>query len=342
MATRSIEYPHLTHPPPGTIQKLVEGIFWARIPLPFRLNHVNVWILDEGSSWSIVDCGIDDQTRRELWNSVLSGFLAGRPVRRVIATHGHTDHVGAAGFLVELNDARFETTLTEWMAAKLRHAEHRNNAVSGLEAFLFKHGAPSEILEAYNQERLRVTRYLGRQPDAIVRLSHGQKFKLGGREWRVIVGGGHADEHASFYCDADNILIAGDQILPRITPLVAVSPSMSEADPLSEYLQSLSEMLALTEHALVLPGHGAPFFGLHARISQLITHHEERLKEAELQIAHPSTAFTTTMSLFPNALSEGQGRLALGETLAHLHRLVTLNRAFTEIDESGRIKFVQV
>jgi glyoxylase-like metal-dependent hydrolase (beta-lactamase superfamily II) len=272
---------------------------------------------------------------------MLSGFLAGRPIRRVIATHGHTDHVGAAGFLCTRDDAGFETTLTEWMAARLRYMDHREDNSGALRGFLFKHGAGAELLEAYHLERCRVVRYLGQQPDAIVRLIHGQQFRLGGRSWKVIVGAGHADEHASFYCEAENILVAGDQILPRISPLVAVSPSVPEADPLSQYLTSLYEFRGLADETLVLPGHGEPFYGLHTRIAQLITHHSKRLDDLEAIICQPLTAFAATAALFPKAAKEGQGRLALGETLAHLHRLVTLDRAVFNADESGRTIFLK-
>lgn len=337
---RAIEFPYSPHPQPGELRQLADGFFWARIPLPFRLDHVNAWVVDEDDGWAIVDCGIDDSETRELWTAMLSGFLAGRPIRRVIATHGHTDHVGIAKFLRDRNDAQFEATLTEWLTAKLRHTDHQNDDLTVARNFLVKHGGAHDAADIFDQERQRVQRYLGPQPDSIVRLAHGQELKLGGRKWRIITGGGHADEHACFYCESDKILIAGDQILPRISPVITVTPAMPDADPLFDYFSSLSELSTLPDDILVLPGHGEPFYGLRTRIKQLIAHHHSRLDDLAAFIREPLTAMTATELLFPRAIKAGQGRLAMGETIAHLHRLVALGRAVTSSSDSGQVTFI--
>jgi glyoxylase-like metal-dependent hydrolase (beta-lactamase superfamily II) len=339
LAKRPIEFPHSPYPLPGELRDLAEGLFWARIPLPFRLDHVNVWVVDESDGWAIVDCGVDNPETRELWTGMLSGFLSGRPIRRVIATHGHTDHVGIAKFLRDRDDAQFEMTLTEWLMAKTRHADHLSSNFAPATHFLRKHGGTDDTTDIFDQERLRVRRYLGPQPEAIVRLRHGQELKLGGRIWQIITGGGHADEHASFFCEADKILIAGDQVLPRISPVITVSPAMPEADPLLDYFTSLEELAKLPDDVLVLPGHGDPFYGLRTRITQLIAHHHNRLDELATFIRKPLNAIAATELLFPKAIQAGQGRLAIEETIAHLHRLVGLGRAVTSISDSGLITF---
>ena len=337
---RPIEFPHSPYPPPGELRQIAEGLFWARVPLPFRLNHVNVWVVDDGDGWAIIDSGVNDPPTLELWTAMLSGFLAGRPIRRIIATHGHTDHVGIAEFLRSRNDAQFEATLIEWMSAKLRYTDHQANNLSALQGYLRRHGGGSVAAEAFDQERHRVQRYLGPQPAAVLRLVGGQELKLGGRSWRIITGGGHADEHACFYCKADRILIAGDQILPRISPVINVAPGTPEADPLFDYFASLAELRKLPDDILVLPGHGEPFYGLRQRVTQLIAHHQSRLDELVEIIRKPLTAFAATELLFPKAFNAGQGRLALGETIAHLHRLVGLERATSMMNERGEINFV--
>ena len=339
-ADRPIEFPHSPYPRPGELLQLADGFFWARIPLPFRLNHVNVWVVEENDGWAIVDCGINNSETQELWTGMFSGALSGRPIRRVITTHSHTDHVGIAKFLRDRNDAQFEATLTEWLTAKLRHADHRDDDLTAASVFLAQHGGAHDAAEIFDQERQRVQRYLGPQPDTIVRLVHGQELKLGGRSWRIITGGGHADEHACFYCESEKILIAGDQILPRISPVITVTPAIPDADPLLEYFTSLSALSTLSDDVLVLPGHGEPFYGLRTRITQLIAHHYSRLDELAGFIRNPLTAMAATELLFPKAIKGGQGRLALGETIAHLHRVVGLGRAVTRTSDSGQIRFV--
>ena len=340
MTERPIEFPFSPYPAAGELRQIADGIYWARIPLPFRLNHVNVWILDDGDGWAIVDFGIDSPTTRELWGGILSRFMAGRRLRRLIATHSHTDHVGVVKFLSARDDSQFEITHTEWTAARTRYAAHQdNNNLAELRHFLHKHGGAVDTADTFDQERQRVQSYLGPQPDAFIRLTTGQELKLGGRTWRIITGGGHANEHACFYCEADRILLAGDQMLPRISPVIAVAPTVPDADPLFDYFASLTELRALPDEVLVLPGHGEPFFGLRTRIDQLVAHHHTRLKSLEGFIRRPSSALAATELLFPKAIESGQGRLALGETIGHLHRLVAMNRAVSGTDSSGRIMF---
>lgn len=339
MTQRPIVFPFSPHPTPGEIWQIADGIFWVRMPLPFRLNHVNVWILDDGDGWAIIDFGIDNPVTRELWSSILSQFMAGRRVSRLIATHGHTDHVGAVKFLSARHDPQFEITLTEWTSARSRYVAHQDNNLTELRRFLHEHGGAADTADAFDRERQHVQNYLGAQPDAFIRLAGGQELKLGGRTWRIITGGGHADEHASFYCQADRILIAGDQILPRISPVIAVAPTMPNADPLFDYFESLSDLSTLADDILVLPGHGEPFYGLRTRIDQLIGHHHTRLNNLETFIRRPSSAVAATELLFPKAIESGQGRLALGETIAHLHRLVAAKRAVSDTDGDGRITF---
>jgi glyoxylase-like metal-dependent hydrolase (beta-lactamase superfamily II) len=339
MTEQPLHFPFSPHPTPGEVRRIADGIFWVRMPLPFRLSHINVWIIDDGDGWAIVDFGIDDAPTRELWSGIMSRFMAGRPLRRLIATHSHTDHVGVVKFLTTWNDPRFEITQTEWTAARNRYAAHQQNNIVELQRFLHRHGGAVETAVAFDRERQRVQSYLGPQPDIFIRLAAGQEIKLGGRTWRIITGGGHADEHACFYCETDRILIAGDQILPRISPVIAVAPAMPDADPLRDYFAALTELGGLPDDILVLPGHGDPFYGLRTRIGQLVAHHHVRLHNLEGFIRRPLSAVAATELLFPKAVEVGQGRLALGETIAHLHRLVGTERAVSDTDDDGCIKF---
>jgi glyoxylase-like metal-dependent hydrolase (beta-lactamase superfamily II) len=257
----------------------------------------------------------------------------------VLATHGHTDHVGAAAFLCNRNGARFEITIVEWMTANLRYLKRNERASQALKEFIARYGGWAGIIETYEQETSNVSRYLGALPEAFHRLEDGKSVTLGGRKWRIIGSAGHADEHISFYCDDSKVLIAGDQILPRISPVVAVSHIMPNADPLGAYLRSLSKFRELPDDTLVLPGHGDPFCGLQQRIDQLTAHHERRLSDIERLAAEPTTAFEIAQRAFPGAFVDGQIRLAVGETLAHLNRLLDQRRLVSAPDKNGVIRF---
>jgi len=340
-AAADIRYLHESHPQGAETYQIAPGILWARLPLPFRLNHVNVWLLRDPDGWSIIDTGADTKDARALWEALFAGPLADAPVNRLIATHGHTDHVGLSGWLVErAGGVPFSSTLGEWMSAQVRLWDSQSKpAIDTAVRYLTAHGCDTDALASYAADRERTQALLGPVPPSFTRLRDGDTIRLGERDWEVIVAGGHAIEHASFWCAEDRILIAGDQILSRISPMIGVFPAMPEADPLAEYLDSLPRFKALPTDTLVLPGHGLPFYGLHTRADQLAHHHELRLDDLARLMDKPRSAMELARGLFARAVAEGQGRLALAETLAHANYLVGRGRAVRTKTADGRILF---
>jgi glyoxylase-like metal-dependent hydrolase (beta-lactamase superfamily II) len=249
--------------------------------------------------------------------------------------------VGLAGWLDELSDgAPYHITLVEWLHATVRIDESRSPIGPHALRFMARHGVDPATIESFRDERRRTNAQMLPLPTAIERLRDGQKLRFGGREWRVIVCGGHAAEHASFWCAKDKILISGDQILSKISPMIGVFAQEPNADPLTEYLASLKRFHALPADALVLPSHGIPFYGLHNRANELALHHAQRLELLEgLMDSGPATAMELAHGLFARAVAEGQGRHAFAETLAHIHHLVTTGRALSTPGREGTIVF---
>ncbi len=338
---RGLVYPFERHPRGAETIEVAPGILWARVPLPFRLNHVNVWLLREADGWTVVDTGTANPEARAVWERLFEGVLSGAPIVRQIATHGHTDHVGLAGWLWERSGhAPYHITMIEWLHATVRIDESRSHIGPHALGFMERHGCDEATIDSFRDERRRTNAQMLPMPTAIERLREGQKLRFGGREWRVIVCGGHAAEHASFWCAKDKILIAGDQILSKISPMIGVFAPEPNADPLTEYLDSLKRFHGLAADALVLPSHGIPFYGLHDRAEELASHHAQRLVTLEgLMDAGPATAMELAHGLFAKAVAEGQGRHAFAETLAHLHYLVTAGRAASTPDRDGRTTF---
>lgn len=332
---------YVTEAPPrgaDTIE-IAPGVLWARLPLPFRLNHINVWLLREDDGWTLVDTGAATAETKAIWETLLKKPLCSARVNRLIATHGHTDHVGLAGWLVGRTGARFASTLVEWLAPQVRLSESQGPLHPETLRFMESHGCDAETIDAFRDDRKRTHALLGVMPGSIERLRDGDVIEIGGREWRIIVCGGHAQEHASFWCEADKILIAGDQVLSKISPMIGVFSGEPWADPLSEYLASLDRLRALPSDALVLPSHGLPFQGLHARLSQLAHHHEVRLDHLARLMDVPKNAMLLTHGLFPKAVAEGQGRHALSETIAHANHLISRGRAVCEVGRDGRVVY---
>ncbi len=340
-APDEIRYLHETHPTGAETYQIAPGILWARLPLPLRLNHVNVWLLRDADGWTLIDTGVDSADCRALWEELLKGPLADAPVNRLVATHGHTDHVGLAGWLVErVGGVPFVSTLGEWMSAQIRIWDAQSEtATHSAERYLAKHGCDADTIASYRVDRDRTHALLGPMPGALTRLRDGDTIRMGERDWQVIVAGGHAIEHASFWCAEDSILIAGDQVLSRISPMIGVFPAMPEADPLGDYLGSLPRFKTLPAGALVLPSHGLPFHGLHTRVDQLAHHHALRLDDLARLMDQPRVAMELAHGLFARAVKEGQGRLALAETLAHANHLVERGRAVRTIGSDGRVLY---
>ena len=323
-------------PAHGQPVQVVPGFFWLRMKLPFALDHVNLWIVDEGDAgWTLIDTGLGDAPSKEIWDSLFSGFLAGRPVARVIGTHFHPDHAGNIGSIVARTGAELLMSRTEWLTARMLAADTSDDFVQGGRRFDLACSLPQDLLEFRAKRGNYYRKGVDPIPYSFTRLADGDEIKLGGSTFRVIVGEGHSPEQVTLYSAERDLLIAADQVLPSISPNVAVWPSEPLADPLGGFLRTLGRYALVSDDALVLPSHKAPFMGVQHRIEQLRRHHEERLEATLAACREPITAAEAMLDLFPRALDMHQMSFALGETVAHLNRLVIEGSLLREKNHAG-------
>jgi glyoxylase-like metal-dependent hydrolase (beta-lactamase superfamily II) len=315
----ALRFPHAAPPAAGEAREVAPGVKWLRMPLPFALDHINLWLVADGAGWAIIDTGINNETTKALWEGLFTSALEGRPVTRLICTHYHPDHMGLAGWLTERLGIELWATETEW---RFGHERSRTTRL----------GVPAQTVELYRRVGLpeatqkigiaRAGQYKSRVtpvPDRYHRIGDGMELTLGDRHWRVVIGRGHAPEHACLYCPEIDVLIAGDQVLPKISPNVSYWPQDLDPDPLGSFLASLAMLrVAVPETALVLPSHNLPFYGLHTRIAQLQALHEQRLLQIEAACDHPRSTAELVPLLFTRELDGHQLGFAVGETLAHL------------------------
>lgn len=339
MMTNGLQYPFDAAPPVGEPTKIADGLYWLRLPLPFQLDHVNVWLLDDGSGWCVVDTGIADRTTRGLWESILDGSEGARSITRILATHFHPDHLGLADWLQTRTGAPLWITGTEWLLGRMLSLDGTDALVDTYRDFYRKADLPQALFERLSSIGNAYRRGVPAVPAAFRRLHADDRLMIGGRSWRVIIGRGHAPEMACLYCDSLNLLIAADQVLPRISPNVAVWPNEPLADPLADFLESLSQFDGLDRSVLVLPSHGLPFWGLHERVADLKAHHAERLGAVLDACAAPVTGARIGETLFPQDLDVHQLAFASGETFAHINHLEHMGRLVRETGADGVWRF---
>jgi glyoxylase-like metal-dependent hydrolase (beta-lactamase superfamily II) len=310
-------------PAMGSSLEMAPGVRWVRMQLPFALDHINLWLLRDGEGWTIVDCGITNDATREAWEQVFATQLEGLPVRRVIVTHMHPDHMGLAHWLTERWGARLWVSATDYNAARMASASTTGFGGEAAAAFFASHGMTDP--ESVAKVRARSNYYASmvpKVPSQFRRLLDGQNIRIGDHVWTCVVGYGHAPEHMSLYCEALAVLISGDMVLPRISTNVSVYDLEPEADPLPLYLSSIARLKSLPADTLVLPSHGKPFIGLHARVDQLAEHHDDRLADVMAACAEaPQAASDLLELLFKRKLDLHQTTFAMGEAIAHLHLL---------------------
>lgn len=326
-------------PEVGTGLEVAPGVSWLRMPLPFALDHINLWLLEDGDGFTIVDTGIAREEVKSAWRALFSGLMSNRAVTRVVSTHFHPDHFGLAGWLTEVLNAPLWMTRSEWLTGSLLYADADGRVSDAQVAMFRQHGLDNARLEALAQRGNAYRRVLSTPPASYRRIADGERLLIGGCEWTVIVGRGHAPEHACLYCAEKGVLISGDQVLPKISPNVSLSAMEPSADPLREYLDSVDRLSALPEEVLVLPSHDLPFFGLRARIEALKKHHAERLDRLEEFCRTPRTAAETLDVLFRRKLDAHQIMFAMGESLSHLVYLEGSGRLRRALDPKGIVRF---
>lgn len=334
-----IQYPWPTEPAQGEALEIADGVLWMRLPLPMALDHVNVYALDDGPGWTIVDTGFDTKKTRAIWKSLLSGPLAGKPINRVICTHHHPDHVGLAGWF-QANGAELAMPRTAWLLARMLVLDEQPNYPPESLAFYQRAGMQTDIFERRAAERpFNFSDCVHPLPLGYTRLQEGQNIAIGGRSWKIRMGNGHAPEHATFWSLDDNLVLGGDQLLSSISPNIGVHPTEPEADPLWEWLEACERLSAFAkEEHLVLGGHKLPFSGLPTRMRQMIDNHLGALNRLCDHIVEPKTAGECFPPLFKRAIGEREYGLALVEAIAHLNHLYQTGRA-TRILTGGAYRF---
>jgi glyoxylase-like metal-dependent hydrolase (beta-lactamase superfamily II) len=341
MDSEALTFPIAAPPAPGEIAPIAPGVLWFRLKLPFQLNHVNIYLIEDDAGWLALDTGLGTDDCRVGWDTILTGPLQGQRLSRMLVTHFHPDHVGLAGWLAQSFGLKLLMPRTEYlyhlMAAHGRgdmyDAAHRD--------FYHANGLSAELTNTILGRGLNYLQLTTGVPHAYERIKQGDRPRIGGRDFNVLTGGGHALEQAMLHQQSDKLFFAADQVIARISPNVSVHPVEPDDDPLGCYLSDLKTLRATVPHdVLVLPGHGLPFHGLHARIDELTEHHAIRCARiADACRSQPLSAAELVPALFDRALDAHQTGFAFGEVLAHVNYMTGRRELARETGRDGVRRF---
>ncbi|MEO8486037.1 MAG: MBL fold metallo-hydrolase [Betaproteobacteria bacterium] len=338
-----LDYPYAAPPAPGAAIEVARGVAWIRMPLPFALDHINLWLVREDDGrWTAIDTGYGDDATRALWSAHFATTLGGAPISRIVATHYHPDHLGNARWLAERFGASVWMTQAEFLTAHAVLDQRATHAIGDTCALFAAHGLEREHVEALASRGNAYARGVPAAPLVFSRMLAGDTLGFGGDRWTVIPGFGHSPEHASLVSSARNLLVSGDMLLPRISTNVSVWPADPDGDPLGRFLGSLDAFERLPGDALVLPSHGLPFRGIAPRVAELRAHHAARLQELADALAaapRPMSAAELVPVLFRRPLDLQQRFFAMGEAIAHLNHLWHLERASRVAGDDGALRF---
>lgn len=337
LARPKLTYPFEETPGAGETREVARGVIWVRMPLPFALQWINLWLIEDGEGYALVDTGVATEATREHWRSIFDKVLKGRPITRVICTHMHPDHVGLSGWITRKFNCRLWISRLEYVTCRMLLADTGREAPEEGVRFYRAAGWDEDALDSYRVRFGGFGKAVSRLPDGFRRIVDGEVIEIGGRPWRIVTGNGHSPEHVCLWQRDLNVFISGDQILPRISSNVSVFPTEPDGDPLTDWIESCRKLHeTVTGDPLVLPAHNEPFFGLQPRAKHLIESHERALNRLEKRLAQSERRVVDLFgALFARSIGPDLIGMASGETLAHLNCLIARGRATVRTDKDG-------
>lgn len=297
------------------------GLKLIKVDLPFRLNHVNCFLIEGENGWTLIDTGLNNNETRMMWDSIFKE----KKLTNIIVTHEHPDHIGSCGYLQNKYETDVWMTENAYRSANYFIEEER---ISHLKVNYKKCGVPASFIEQLLKANDVMKHAVNPLPNVTNYLNENEFILLGDYRYEVIYTQGHADGLIVLFNKEKSVLISTDHILPQITPNISYW-FIGDPNPLHSYLTSLHKIKKL-EAKVVIPSHGQPFYDANKRIDEIIAHHDERLNTILTIVKYGGTVFDITNKMFDKQLTSHEMRFAIGEAIAHLEYLRHLGECVRE------------
>ncbi|WP_218312673.1 MBL fold metallo-hydrolase [Alteromonas antoniana] len=315
-----MDYPDFPLPQNGCTTEIMPGVLWLRMGLPFDLDHINLYLLEDTDGWFVVDTGLGTDTTKSAWDQIFANL--DKPVKGVIVTHMHPDHIGLAGWITEKFRVPLYMTNSEYYTARALLNVPQGGSRWNDREYFTRAGLDNETVEKIVSSSKGFASVVSAIPLAYQRLRDGDVLTINGKRWEIMIGRGHSPEHACLFCHEQHVLLSGDHILPKISPNIGVYSTEPEGNALKEYLATLLPFLSLPESTLVLPAHNTPFTGLQDRVNGLRNHHKRHLNALLQACQTPQSVVDCLPVMFKRKLSGRNTVFAVAECLSHLNYLM--------------------
>lgn len=329
-------YPFEQPPQINRLQEIAPRIYWLRLAMPFKLDHINLWLIEEDSCWTLIDTGPDTATSKTNWLEIFSNQLKGKPIEKIICTHAHPDHIGLAGWIGEQQSAQLLMSKGEFEFYHQLFADIKHTSLAQVKQFYQSAGASDKQVKNYLKHIQGFRKMISPMPSIYQQLQNNDRIKLGNYQWQIHIGKGHSPEHICLFCDELNMFISGDQLLPTISSNISVWPTEPNADPMSDFLATCHDFnKVINNQTLILPAHGLPFHGGVNRLNTLLEDAEKDLNKLYEFCQQPRKVSDVFPILFKVEINVSNVMLAYGEALANLNYLYVQGKIMVTSDENN-------
>ena len=326
----------------GELTKIASDLYWAHFELPFRLNHVNLFLMDTPEGILILDAGLKSDHSEEHWEALLNGPLKSKKFAGLLITHYHPDHIGMAGWLQKKLNIKCLTTEKELFTAKTFRSMPDDEYAKLFRNVFVRAGMSEEDIIAKGPATRLYKNRVYELPDFEI-IKAGHEIVSNNGKWKVRTDSGHSPEHISLLDKERKLYLSGDFLLPRISPNISDNFFDPLDDRLGEYLKYLNEIQEIGPETSVFPCHDWPFKDGMQRAKDLIKHHNHRLSLIIEALNKKSITIMDSISIiFDRKIGDEQMHFAIGEARAHLIHLDVTGQVRSEVDDRGTVHYHKI